>query len=93
MWLSARFSGCPHAFERLCLGRFLLSLILERVIFCHQQTTFQYGSVLVPRPILLSTCDDQLSVFKNTSYDLNNLAALTDFELIFITYFFVCAVN
>ena len=45
------------------------------------------------RPILLSTCDDQLSVFKNTSYDLNNLAALTDFELIFITYFFVCAVN
>ena len=27
------------------------------------------------------------------SYDLKNLAAVTDFELNFITYFFVCAVN
>ena len=29
----------------------------------------------------------------NTSYDIQNLAALPDFELIFITYFFVCAVS
>ena len=62
--------GCPHDFlvVRMPLGfsqsGSWLSLILERVIFCHRQTTFLYGSVLllVPRPILLSTYDEQLSV-------------------------------